>query len=132
METNEQMKSVLREAVREELERFFEEVTGLSEGELGKLEESVVQTSQALGRKLLEGVLNSRLREHRPQARREGSCGHSQRLVGERPKELLTLVGKVRFMRPYYQCLHPGEQEGRCTHGEAPADALWPTGCATR
>ena len=125
METNEQMKRILREVVREELERFFEAVDEIAEGKLEQLEEQVVKTSQQLGRTLLEGVLDSRLRKPRPAARREGSCGHRQRLVGERPKELLTLVGKVRFVRPYYQCLEVSEQEGTCTHGEAPDDVLW-------
>src|SRR5205085_9786958 len=99
----------------------------MSEGELKQLEEQVVKRSQAIGRKLMEGVLNSRLHQPRPVARREGSCGHVQRLVGERPKELITLVGPVRFVRPYYQCLHVGEAEKEqdCTHGEAPADVLW-------
>jgi hypothetical protein len=91
---------MLREAVREELERFFEAVDEVAEGKLEQLEEQVVKTSQQLGRTLLEGVLDSRLRDQRPAARREGSCGHRQRLVGERPKELLTLVGKVKFVRP--------------------------------
>jgi Uncharacterised protein family (UPF0236) len=116
---------MLREAVRAELERFFEAVDELAEGKLEQLEEQVVKTSQQVGRTLLEGVLDSRLRVQRPAARREGSCGHRQRLVGERPKELLTLVGKVRFVRPYYQCLEVSEQEGTCTHGEAPDDILW-------
>jgi len=125
VETNEQMKRMLREAVREEVERFFEAVEGLAEGKLEQLEEQVVKTSQQMGRSLLEGVLDSRLRTPRPAARREGSCGHCQRLVGERPKELLTLVGKVRFVRPYYQCLEVSEQDRICTHGEAPDDILW-------
>ena len=125
METSEQMKSTLQAAVNDELERFWEAVRGLAEGDLEKVEEQVVKTSQELGRKLFESALNSRLQEQRPAARREGSCGHWQRLVGERPKELLTLVGKVRFVRPYYQCVDVAEGKERCTHGEAPADALW-------
>ncbi len=125
METNERMKRMLREAIREELERFFEAVEGIAEGQLDQLEERVVQTSQQVGRSLLEGVLDSRLREQRPAARRAGRCGHRQRLVGERPKELLTLVGKVKFVRPYYQCLEVSKQDGKCTHGEAPDDVLW-------
>ncbi len=125
METNEQRKRILREAVREELERFFEAVDEIAEGKLEQLEEQVVKTSQQVGRTLLEGVLDSRLRDQRPAARREGSCGHRQRLVGERPKELLTLVGRVKFVRPYYQCLEGFEQDGICTHGEAPDDVLW-------
>ncbi len=127
METNEQMKSVLRKTLQDELERFLAQVNELAEGDLERLEEQAVKTSQAMGRNLLEAVLNSRLHEQRPQARREGSCGHVQRLVGERPKELITLVGKVTVVRPYYQCLPGGkvEEERGCTHGEAPADVLW-------
>ena len=127
METNEQIKIALRKTVEDELEQFLEQVSELAEGDLEKLEEQAVKTSQAMGRGLLEGILNSRLREQRPEARREGSCGHRQRLVGERPKELVTLLGKVTVVRPYYQCLPAADPEaGRdCTHGEAPADERW-------
>src|SRR5258708_35099553 len=127
METNEQIRRALSKALEEELETFLEQVSQMTEGELKHLEEQVVKSSQAIGRKLMEGVLSSRLHERRPVARREGSCGHVQRLVGERAKELITLVGPVSFVRPYYQCLHVGEAEEKqdCTHGEAPADMLW-------
>ncbi len=127
METNEQMRKALSKALEEEVESFLEQVNQMNEGELKSLEEQVVKSSQAIGRKLMEGVLNSRLHKRRPVARREGSCGHKQRLVGERCKELITLVGPVRFVRAYYQCLCGGEgpEEQTCTHGEAPADVLW-------
>ncbi|MBF6614986.1 MAG: UPF0236 family protein [Chloroflexi bacterium] len=127
METNEQMRRELSKALEEELESFLEQVSQMSEGALNHLEEQVVKSSQAIGRKLMEGVLSSRLHERRPLARREGSCGHKQRLVGERSKELITLVGPVRFVRAYYQCLHgaQAQEEQTCTHGEAPADVLW-------
>jgi hypothetical protein len=126
METNEQIRRVLSKALEEELETFLAQVSQMREGELKHLEEQVVKSSQAIGRKLMEGVLNSRLHERRPLARREGACGHVQRLVGERPKQLITLVGPVSFVRPYYQCLHAAEaQEQDCTHGEAPADVRW-------
>lgn len=125
METNEQRKKAVRAAIQEELEGFFAQVQELSEGDLEQLEEQVVQTSQQMGRRLLEGTLDSRLRERRPVARRCGRCGHRQRLVGERPKELLTLVGPVTFMRPYYQCLGVSAAEKSCTHGEAPDDPVW-------
>ena len=127
METNEQIRRVLRKALEEELETFLEQVSQMTEGELKQVEKQVVKSSQAMGRKLMEGVLNSRLHEQRPAARRQGSCGHVQRLVGERLKELMTLVGPVSFVRPYYQCLHveEAEEQHTCTHGEAPADALW-------
>ena len=125
METNEQMKKVVQAAILEELEEFFAHVQELSEGDLEHLEEQVVKTSQQMGRSLLAGILDSRLREARPVARRQGRCGHRQRLVGERPKELLSLVGPVTFVRPSDQCLEVPEADVSCTHGEAPDDALW-------
>jgi hypothetical protein len=125
VETNEQRKKAVRAAIQEELEGFFAQVQDLSEGDLEHLEEQVVKTSQQMGRRVLEGILDSRLREQRPGARRQGSCGHRQRLVGERPKQLLTLVGPVTFVRPYYQCLEVPTADTSCTHGEAPDDALW-------
>jgi len=99
METNEQIRRVLSKALEEELETFLEQISQMTEGELKHLEEQVVKSSQAIGRKLMEGVLNSRLHERRPVARRKGRCGHVQRLVGERPKELITLVGPVSGCR---------------------------------
>lgn len=125
METNEQMKQAMRAAIQAELERFFVQMQDLREGDLERLEEQAVQTSQQMGRSLLEGMLNSQLREQRPVARRQGKCGHRQRLVGERPKELLSLLGPVTFLRPYYQCLGVDDAEASCTHGEAPDDAVW-------
>src|SRR6266571_8835793 len=119
------MKKAVRAAIQEELEGFFAHVQDLSEGDLEHLEEQVVTTSQQMGRCLLEGVLDSRLREQRPVARRHGRCGHRQRLVGEQPKQLLSLVGPVTFVRPYYQCLEVPAVDTSCTHGEAPDDAMW-------
>jgi hypothetical protein len=125
VETNEQRKKAVRAAIQEELEGFFAQVQDVSEGVLEHLEERVVKTSQQMGRRLLAGLLDSRLRERRPVARRQGRCGHRQRLVGERPKELLTLVGPVSFVRPYYQCLEVSPAQKSCTHGEAPDDVVW-------
>lgn len=127
METNEYIRRGLKKELEEELETFLEQMSQLPEGELEKLEEQVVKTSQAMGRKLMEAMLNSRLHEQRPAARREGRCGHRQRLVGERSKDLITLVGPVRVVRPYYQCLpaHVQEEASGCSHGEAPADEVW-------
>ena len=125
METTEQMKKAVRTAIQEALDGLFAQVQDLREGDLEHLEEQVVKTSQQMGRSLLEGILDSRLREQRPVARRQGSCGHRQRVVGERPKQLLSLVGPGTFVRPYYQCLAVPEAEANCTHGEAPADSVW-------
>ena len=66
VETNEQRKKAVRAAMQEELEGFFAQVQDVSEGDLEHLEERVVKTSQQMGRRLLEGLLDSRLRERRP------------------------------------------------------------------
>ena len=58
METNEQIRQALSKALGEELESFLEQVSQMTEGELKHLEEQVVKSSQAIGRKLMEGVLN--------------------------------------------------------------------------
>ena len=58
-----------------------------------------------------------------------GACGHEQQLVGYRPRQLLTVLGKVELKRAYYQCqVEEGkedEQEHKCSHGAAPADEIW-------
>src|SRR5436309_8118768 len=69
METNEQIRQVLKNALEEELESFLEQVGQMTEGELKHLEEQVVKSSQTIGRKLMEGVLKSRLYE-----RQQGAC----------------------------------------------------------
>ena len=61
METNEQIRRVLSKALEEELDTFLAQVSQMTEGELKQLEEQVVKSSQAIGRKLMEGVLTSRL-----------------------------------------------------------------------
>lgn len=59
-------------------------------------------------------------------ARREGACGHRQRLVGMRPKQLHTLMGKMTITRAYYQCIGKDEEnESTCSHGHIPFDEIW-------
>jgi hypothetical protein len=136
METNEAVKRALWRETEAELVKLVERIEDVGEGDLKELEQQVLETIFAIGRGLMESILNRGEQEERAATRREGSCGHQQRLVGERPKELLTLLGKVKFRRPYYQCLlgesSPAQPQGEgepeeasCSHGEAPADALW-------
>jgi hypothetical protein len=136
METNEALKRALWSEMEAELVKLVERLEDVVEGDLKNLEQRVMDTIFAIGRGLIEHILDRGGQGEAAVARREGSCGHQQRLVGERPKELLTLLGKVKFRRPYYQCLlgestSPQPQreretgEAACSHGEAPADALW-------
>lgn len=42
-------------------------------------------------------------------------CGHTAQHHGQRPKQLLTVLGPVRFQRAYYRCPH-------CHQGQSPRD----------
>lgn len=129
METNETVKAGLVQAAEQEIYNLLTALQAVPVGNLKDLEQQVMQAVFALGARWLGEVLNGQARQEAP-ARREGSCGHRQRLVGLREKEVLTLVGQVKWKRPYYQCQTAdgaalAESETACTHGEAPADVLW-------
>lgn len=78
----------------------------------------------------MEGVLNKG--KESVQTKIEGKCGHDQKLVGYRPKKMLTLFGEVEWKRPYYQCQGEKSEEGGekehaepCSHGSCPEDEIW-------
>ena len=129
MKTNEALKKALVEQITQEVEELFEHLQAVKEGAFQQVEHMVMQTVMSLGRKWLEQLLNAQKEAKRSPARREGSCGHRQRLVGEREKTVLTVMGKVKVCRPYYQCLGDEEEQkernvSACRHGEAPFDAI--------
>jgi hypothetical protein len=137
VETSDGLKTALRQTVETEVMKLVESLRDVARGDLKGVEEQIMRSVFALGRTLMEQVLSSGAEHESSAARRVGECGHRQRLVGERPKQLLTLMGKVTFRRAYYQCLPEdgeqavegqaagGSEEQACTHGHAPADALW-------
>lgn len=77
----------------------------------------------------MQGRLNHGKQVQKAPGKIVGACGHEQHLVGYRPRQLLTVLGKVELKRAYYQCqVEAGtqqEQEQQCSHGSAPADELW-------
>lgn len=127
METNETMKATLWREAEAAVQQLIERLQGMKEGDLKAVEEQVLTSVFALGRQWMAGVVGASAAGEEVPLHRQGACGHEQRLVDVRPKQVLTLLGKVSYRRPYYQCqLETGEDEaGTCTHGEAPADALW-------
>jgi len=127
METNETLKMALLQETETAVFKMMEQLQSLPEGDLNTLERTVLSTCLAVGQRWLEAVLQHPRAENHPQARRQGGCGHRQRLVGERPKQLLTLMGKITVRRPYYQCLLPegAEEASGCSHGQAPFDKVW-------
>ena len=130
METNERAKRELYQAAEKELRKLIEEVEGIEKGDSKELEEKIYQGIFKIGRRLMEAVLNKG--KEAVQTKREGKCGHDQKLVGYRPKKMLTLFGEVEWKRPYYQCQAEKSEEGgekehaeQCSHGSCPEDEIW-------
>jgi hypothetical protein len=126
METNEKLKTVLLQETEKAMLEMIDQLQTVREGDLQTLEQSVLTACLSLGRTVMEQVLNHAGEEAGRKARRDGECGHRQRLVGMRPKQLHTLMGKVTIWRAYYQCLvEEGERGTECNHGQAPYDEVW-------
>ncbi len=127
METSESLKIALVQRAEEEIEKMVEQLQRLGEGDLKELEQVILRSSLSIGRGMLEQILTHDQQERKQPTRRQGSCGHRQRLVANRSKQVLTMFGRITIERQYYQCLLPVEAKhlGRCTHGEAPFDEEW-------
>jgi hypothetical protein len=130
METNETVTMALIQEAEAELMKLLKRIEGLKEGDLKGVESEVLTSVFTLGRKVLEQIIQGQPETEKAPARRQGSCGHEQRFVGIRPKQVLTLLGPITIKRAYYCCLRqaselPQDEPGGCPHGETPADTLW-------
>lgn len=126
METNEKLKIALLQETEKELLTMIEHFETIPEGDLQMLEQSVLRACLALGRTMLEQILTHSGEEAERPSRRQGECGQKPRLVGLRPKQIHTLMGKVTIRRAYYQCLvEEKEPRTSCSHGQAPWDSVW-------
>jgi hypothetical protein len=130
MKTNEELKKVLVEQITEEIEELFEHLEPVEEGAFQQVEALILQAAMSIGRNWLEQMLNAPGEATQAHARREGACGHRQRLVGIREKTVLTVMGKVTVRRPYYHCMKQEKEEKEQEtsaghHGNAPFDTIW-------
>ncbi len=140
METSQGVKTVLIQQAEAGVRKLLESLQTIEAGDLKGLEQQVLETIFVVGRGWMESILSEPAPEERAPSQRMGSCGHPQQLEGYRPKQVLTLLGKVTFRRAYYRCVvaedraeSPARGAGEadaspqqaCTHGEAPADVLW-------
>lgn len=140
METSQGVKTVLIQQAEVGVRKLLESLQTLEEGDLKGLEQQVLETIFAVGRGWMESILSEPAPEGRAPSQRMGRCGHPQQSVGYRPKQVLTLLGKVTLRRAYSRCVVAEERaENRerggaeadaetlkaCTHGEAPVDELW-------
>ncbi len=128
MKTDETMRATLMQAAEAEIVEMLERVQSLEEGDLMGVEEEVLKMVFHLGRTVVEEIVNRQTGQEAGEKRRVGKCGHEQRWMGERPKQVLTLLGKITVRRAYYHCQRDeSETEERvgCSHGEAPMDGVW-------
>ena len=126
METNDQLKIALLHETEHEMLKMIDQLETIKEGDLQTLEQCVLKACLSLGRTMMEQILNHAGEEAERPARRDGDCGHRQRLVGMRSKHLHTLMGKMTIERAYSQCVvEKGEQSAACSHGQAPFDTVW-------
>jgi len=127
MKTNESLKIALVQRAEEEIEKLVAQLQTLKEGDLKELEQVILRSSLSIGKGMIAQVLTHAQNEQKQPARRQGSCGHRQRLVANRSKQVLTMFGRIAIERQYYQCLSTSEEKSgsMCTHGEAPFDEQW-------
>lgn len=127
MKTNETLKVLLMQQAEAEIQKLIEQLQTMEEGDLKELEQTVLSSSLSIGKGMIEQVLTQAQVEEQEVSRRQGSCGHRQRLVGNRSKQVLTMFGKISIQRQYYQCILPADEKQLdvCTHGEAPFDEQW-------
>src|SRR5712692_10323259 len=122
METSQGVKTVLIQQAEAGVRKLLESLQTIEEGDLKGLEQQVLETIFAVGRGWMESILSEPAPEERAASQRMGSCGHAQQLEGYRPKQVLTLLGKVTFRRAYYRCVGAeaeADAQQACTHGEA-------------
>ena len=110
METSEGVKTVLIQQAEAGVRKLLESLQTLEEGNLKGLEQQVLETIFAVGRGWMESILSEPAPEERAPSQQMESCGHPQQLEGYRPKQVLTLVGKVPFRRAYYGCVVAEDQ----------------------
>jgi hypothetical protein len=135
--TEEAVNNALRQQAEVGVLKLLAGLLTLKEGDLKGLEQQMMETIFTVGRGWMESMLSEVVPEEHVPSQRLGSCGHPQPLVGYRPKQVLTLLGKVTFRHAYYQCVvaeeptkdlqsEAAESDASlltsCTHGEAPAD----------
>lgn len=110
METSEGMEKVLLQEAEAGIRKLLQSLQTLKEGDLKGLEQQIMASVFSIGRKWMEQVLSAPAAEVKEPAERIGACGHVQQLVGYRPRQVLTLLGKITFKRAYYQCCVPAEE----------------------
>jgi hypothetical protein len=128
METNEKLTAVLLHEAEHAMLKGVEQLQTIREGDLQALEQQVLTACLSLGRRVMEQAVKHAGEQAERPTRRDGECGHQQRLVSMRPRHLDTLMGKGTFRRASSQCVveeKEAEQRATCGHGQALFDQGW-------
>jgi hypothetical protein len=99
METSEGMENVLLHEAETEVRHLLQSLQPLSEGDLKGLEQQIMASVFRLGRRWMEQILSASDAQAKEPSERTGACGHVQHLVGYRPRQVLSLLGKISFKR---------------------------------
>src|SRR5436190_23119504 len=99
METSQGMEKVLLQEA--EVRKLLQSLQPLTEGDLKGLEQQIMASVFRIGRRWMEQVLSSSGTQAKEPTERTGKRGHVQHLVGYRPRQVLTLLGKLTFTRGY-------------------------------
>ena len=97
METKDGLKRALMQEAEAGVLKLLEQLQKLPQGDLKGLEQQVMETIFEIGRGWMQSVLSEAAPEEQAPGERVGSCGQQQQLVGYRPKQVLTLLGKLTF-----------------------------------
>ncbi len=108
--------SAMLAAVRADLERVWDELTGAEDWDLERAEGRVRDGMLAIGARLLEAGLAAR-GSGKAGPHRLCMCGGTATFEGYRPKGVQTVVGWLTIRRAYYAC-------AACGHGHCPLDAV--------
>jgi len=115
--TREQVVADIVEALRQDFNRVVDMVQGAARGQvIESVEFDVREMAHAMYARLLQAAVE--LREklwERTEAARCPSCGKKMRMVNFVEKQLMSVVGEMRFERRYYHC-------GECKVSRVPFD----------
>ena len=70
---------------------------------VAEVEERVLELSREMAREVFSTGLSERFGKHQG-PRRPCDCGEDQRFLGYRARNVMTLLGQVRYTRAYYRC----------------------------
>ena len=85
METNDALKKIFLNKAEARIDRLLTDMQEGGEGDFQGTEQAIQAASREFGRRCLEALPEGKAKQQGLATRREGSCGHQQRLVSTDP-----------------------------------------------